>query len=80
MDTKIYCCILYFQLDGNTNHVMLVVSPLLSLIVDQQAYLHTIGIKCCCLSDISAQTDTGDYLACSGVILNTLPPPLGNST
>ena len=49
--------------------------------VNQQAYLNTIGIKCCCLSVINAQTDTGVYFMYSVIILETLPPPpppLGN--
>ena len=42
---------------GESGHIVIVVSPLLSLIKDQTEHLRQVGISCVSLSDVSTQGD-----------------------
>ena len=42
---------------GESGHIVIVVSPLLSLIKDQTERLRQVGISCVSLSDVSTQGD-----------------------
>ena len=64
-------CLFYWlnRVDGRTSSVVLVVSPLVALMIDQVQSLRTRGVACAIMSDhegvekclLASETDFGDY-------------------